>query len=179
MLKRILYILILSIIIAFPIPNLSKISDTISYYWQKQTDLLIMEGNKNIVVKTAQAAQISKVFCSSGQLVEKGEILVELDKTELLLKKELLLSRQRNIATEIMDAGTNKQSILKLQAKQKDLHIQYQIIEHQLYKCDITSPIKGKLIRNFANEGQHVASGQELFVIKKSEESKEETLAKY
>ncbi len=165
MIKRILKIMSISFIFAFPPLNFDQIYDDISYYLNEQRDNIIINSAQNLTIRSSFEGTIKEIYTQPGQNIDQGDTLLLFDKNELILKKELIRNR-------ILELSQNeKENSVEIQEARLNLRI----VNNQLVSSIIRAPEDGKIVRIFYHQGQYVSKGDKLFAMKNNQ--KNQTLA--
>ncbi len=165
MIKRILKIMSISLIFAFPPINFGLVFDEISYFIKEKRDNIIINSTQNLTIRSSFEGTIKEICKQPGQNIEQGDTLLLFNKNELILKKEL-------IRNKILELSQNED---KNSGELQKARLNLRIVNNQLASSIIRAPEAGKIVRIFYHQGQYVSKGDELFAIKNIQ--KNQTLA--
>ena len=111
-----------------------------------------VESFENLWVKSEASGQVIKILVQEGQMVQKGQVLVELDSrdyTTNLARIEAnykLVTIEYNRITELFKRNIASASeVDRLEAQLKDLEAQLKASKLALERTKITAPITGRL----------------------------------
>ncbi len=161
MIKRILKIMGISMIFAFPPLNFGQIYDDISYFLNEKRDSIIINSPQNLTIRSTFEGIIENVAMKAGDKVKQGDILLIFDKNELITQKQLLLTRIGKLKPQEMQTEAINEARLQLHS-----------INNQIETSVIRAPEDGKIVRVFYHPGQYVSKGDELFAIRYDKRAK-------
>ncbi len=118
----------------------------------------------NIDISSRLASVVSEIEAREGQSVKKGESLINLDCKELKIKSELANSNF-NRSYKLYKSGTVSQEIFDNIKNQK------KILDLKLSWCDVKSPVDGKILNKYVEEGEWVVPGMRLIQIAKENDT--------
>jgi len=111
-----------------------------------------VESFENLWVKSEASGQVIKILVQEGQMVQKGQVLVELDSrdyTTNLARIEAnykLVTIEYNRIAELFKRNiTSASEVDRLEAQLKDLEAQLKASKLALERTKITAPITGRL----------------------------------
>jgi membrane fusion protein (multidrug efflux system) len=111
-----------------------------------------VESFENLWVKSEASGQVTNILVKEGQMVQKGQVLVELDSRDYTSRLDRieanykLISIEHNRMSELFKRNIATASeIDKLDAQLKDLEAQLREAKLALERTKITAPISGRL----------------------------------
>lgn len=111
-----------------------------------------VESFENLWVKSEASGQVIKILVQEGQIVRKGQVLVELDSRDYTTNLERIEANHRLVTIEYNRiAELFKRNIAaasevdRLEAQLKDLEAQLKAAKLALERTKITAPITGRL----------------------------------
>ena len=129
----------------------------------------ILEGAIERVVASPEGGFIRDASARPGDIVKLGAIMATLDDRELQLEKLKWTSKQRQISNEYREAlaSHNRSQIGILRAQLLQAEAQQEILEQQLKRTVIRSPISGVIVRGDYTKslGAPVERGQVLYKV--------------
>lgn len=129
----------------------------------------IAVASSNAVVFSELRGSVSKLKIEENQAVNKGDLLLEIDASDLELQlREAKLSHQKALAEynawmKLGDAG--EEDLLKIQTGLSAAEIQVERIELEIAKTKIQAPFNGIVSDINVVLGEQVNNGNELFSI--------------
>jgi len=129
----------------------------------------ILEGAIERVVASPEGGFIRDASARPGDIVKLGAIMATLDDRELQLEKLKWTSKQRQISNEYREAlaSHNRSQIGILRAQLLQAEAQQEILEQQLKRTVIRSPISGVIVSGDYTKslGAPVERGQVLYKV--------------
>jgi membrane fusion protein (multidrug efflux system) len=111
-----------------------------------------VESFENLWVKSEASGQVTNIFVQEGQIVKKGQVLVELDSRDYTTNLERIEANHKLVTIEFNRiAELFKRNIAaasevdRLEAQLKDLEAQLKAAKLALERTRITAPITGRL----------------------------------
>jgi membrane fusion protein (multidrug efflux system) len=111
-----------------------------------------VESFENLWVKSEASGQVRNIFVKEGQIVQKGQVLVELDSRDYTSRLDRieanykLISIEHNRMSELYKRNIATASEMdKLDAQLKDMEAQLRETKLALERTKITAPISGRL----------------------------------
>jgi len=174
-------------------PVFGKKPVLVSVFYSKRKDiknfreyLAKVEPINKAEVSTRVSATVDKIFVDEGSVVERGDLLAELDKKDILSRlnsaKEALSAAQENfnywdkeyardenlfkqgaISEEERDRAKN--SFAQSKAKLENAKENVRFWQANISYTDIISPYDGIVSKRFIDEGDLAAPGKPLFIV--------------
>lgn len=153
-----------------PPPTLVETAAAKTIQWQQRVETAgSLKAEQGIMVKPEVAGHITKILFKSGQLVKKGDPLVQLnpdivkaevaaDKAELALQKA---NYERVLALSKLKAASKAESDKAL-AQYQNAQANYERAQARLNQTLITAPFDGRLGLRLASVGDYVSIGDNL-----------------
>lgn len=130
---------------------------------------VVMEGSIQRIVAAPIAGYISTANMRAGDVVTIGNLIASIDDRELVLKSVQLKSQRQQLQREYREslASNDRSKISILNAKRNQLNAKLELIEKQLSRLQLISPINGIITEGNLNQsiGSPVARGDVLFKI--------------
>jgi membrane fusion protein (multidrug efflux system) len=111
-----------------------------------------VESFENLWVKSEASGQVTNILVQEGQIVQKGQILMELDSRDYMTSLERIEANHRLVTieykriTELFNRNIAAASeVDRLEAQLKDLEAQLKAAKLALERTRITAPITGRL----------------------------------
>jgi membrane fusion protein (multidrug efflux system) len=111
-----------------------------------------VESFENLWVKSEASGQVTNILVQEGQIVQKGQVLMELDSRDYMTNLERIEANYRLITieykriTELFNRNIVAASeVDRLEAQLKDLEAQLNAAKLALERTRITAPITGRL----------------------------------
>ena len=126
-----------------------------------------LEGRIQRAVVAPEDGYLMKAHSRAGELIKKGDVVVELDNRELLLEEQRWLGQkneyQRLYSKELIALNQTQMQIYKAQLSQAEA--QLQLLQQKLKRTKISAPIDGVIIQGDLSRaiGGPVEKGQVLF----------------
>jgi len=155
-------------------------------YQQHNVSVEVM-AREQIQVSSELAGRVQQLHVEyTGQAVKAGELLVQLDDTDLQLQAKKLTANLKSIKAQLDFAryqlkqarklhaqkSTSEQilrqrqsELTRLQAERQSLQVQQQQVQHNLSKTRITAPFAGVILQRHISLGAWVQSGQALLTL--------------
>jgi len=129
----------------------------------------VMEGSVQRIVAAPIAGYISTANKRAGDIVTTGDLIATLDDRELTLKSIQLKSEKQQLQREYREslASNDRSKVSILNSKSNQLNAKLELVEEQLSRLKLTSPINGIITDGNLNQsiGSPVARGDVLFKI--------------
>jgi membrane fusion protein, multidrug efflux system len=129
----------------------------------------VVESFENLWVKSEAAGQVTKILVKEGQMVQKGQVLVELDGRDYASALERidanykLATIEYNRMSELHKRNIAAASeVDKLDAQLKDLDAQMKTAKIALERTKITAPISGRLNEIEAKTGDWMSVDKQV-----------------
>lgn len=155
-------------------------------YQQQHVSAQVL-AQQQVEVSSALAGRVQQVLVDySGQAVKQGELLVQLEDTDLQLQAKQLAATLKGVQAQLNFAlyqlkqarklhaqkGVSEHILRQrqaefasLQAERQSLQVQQQQIQHTLSKTRITAPFAGVILHKHVSLGAWVQAGQALFTL--------------
>jgi membrane fusion protein, multidrug efflux system len=111
-----------------------------------------VESFENLWVKSEASGQVTNILVKEGQIVQKGQVLMELDSRDYMTNLERIEANHRLVTieykriTELFNRNIAAASeVDRLEAQLKDLEAQLSAAKLALERTRITAPITGRL----------------------------------
>jgi membrane fusion protein (multidrug efflux system) len=111
-----------------------------------------VESFENLWVKSEASGQVTNILVQEGQIVQKGQVLMELDSRDYMTNLERIEANHRLVTieyrriTELFNRNIAAASeVDRLEAQLKDLEAQLSAAKLALERTRITAPITGRL----------------------------------
>lgn len=138
-------------------------------------DTVMLSLNKNEIYAGLEAVSARKVqLAKSLEVVtSKQKILQkEIDRVEQLYKNGAVTQQKYDEVTGQMEVLKSEKSQIESQslvikAEESSLMAKISLIDEQLERCKIVSPISGTVLQKYANEGEMIAIGRPIFKVGK------------
>ena len=131
-----------------------------------------------VTISTELPGRISALLKDEGEPVESGEIMVELDKREILIRIEQhkatvdhARSQLLQVERELGHAGDGPQreikeaDLLAKKARVREAEAELQDLEFRLGLTTLRSPVKGVVVKKNSHRGEFVQAGQPVFMV--------------
>ncbi len=129
----------------------------------------VVEPHENLWVKAEVSGRVTKVRVSEGQMVKRGQVLVQLDDRDYVSRlsrikanHEAAKSDYDRISALAQRKVMARADLDAIEAKLKDLTAQMTEAELALNRTKIITPISGQLNQLKAKEGNLLSIGQEV-----------------
>tara|TARA_R110001583_G_scaffold7720_2_gene37832 strand:- start:6993 stop:8792 length:1800 start_codon:yes stop_codon:yes gene_type:complete len=128
-----------------------------------------IEGRIQRAVVAPFDGYIDMAFARAGELIEKGQVIAQLDDQPLQLEKRGWLSKkeeyQKQYRQELVSLSLSKVQIIKAQIAQADIQIAQ--VDSRLQRAKLVSPLSGMIIEGDLSRslGAPVEQGQVLFEV--------------
>lgn len=125
-----------------------------------------LEPNKVIEIPAEQRGRIERIHFKEGELVEPGQVLLQLD--QVLLEAELEKAKaqaaydQRNYtrALELLERGVlNRNEVEELEARKLVSAANLELARTNLDRATVRSPMRGVIDKLLRDQGEYVAPG--------------------
>lgn len=130
---------------------------------------VVMEGSIQRIVAAPVEGYISATSKRAGDKVKAGELIASLDDRELSLELLQLKSQEQQLQREYREslAENDRSKVSILNAKNNQLKARLELVEEQLSRLQLVSPINGMITEGDLNQsiGAPVARGDILFKI--------------
>lgn len=138
-------------------------------------DTVMLSLNKNEIYAGLEAVSAQKVqLAKSLEVVtSKQKILQkEVDRVEQLHKKGAVTQQKYDEIIGQMEILKSEKSqvetqSLAIKAEESSLMAKISLLEEQLKRCKIVSPISGTVLQKYANQGEMIAIGRPIFKVGK------------
>ena len=131
-----------------------------------------------VTISTELPGRISALLKDEGEPVESGEIMVELDKREILIRIEqhkatvdharsqlLQVERELRHASDGQQREIKEADLLAKKARVREAEAQLQDLEFRLGLTTLRSPVKGVVVKKNSHRGEFVQAGQPVFMV--------------
>jgi len=142
-----------------------------------------IEAKETTIISSRLLARIIRISVRAGDFVEQGQLLIELEKTDLLARAQQAREQIHSIEARLTEARKNLERAVELHARgliaaadrdaasanaaslQADLGSARQLLEEAEIAVgftEIRSPIAGRIVDRFAEPGDTASPGQKL-----------------
>ena len=131
-----------------------------------------------VTISTELPGRISALLKDEGEPVESGEIMVELDKREILIRIEqhkatvdharsqlLQVERELRHASDGQQREIKEADLLAKKARVREAEAELQDLEFRLGLMTLRSPVKGVVVKKNSHRGEFVQAGQPVFMV--------------
>ena len=131
-----------------------------------------------VTISTELPGRISALLKDEGEPVESGEIMVELDKREILIRIEqhkatvdharsqlLQVERELRHASDGQQREIKEADLLAKKARVREAEAELQDLEFRLGLTTLRSPVKGVVVKKNSHRGEFVQAGQPVFMV--------------
>ncbi|WP_141736388.1 HlyD family secretion protein [Oligoflexus tunisiensis] len=144
-----------------PVIILLAVGTAVGLWWRRQTAEFRYSGTieaTKVDVPSRLPSVITRMLVKEGDLVEKGQLLAELDCEDLRIQGTLLAHNYER-GRKLAKIGSMPQdNFEQVKAKHDELQL-------KLSWCSITAPIKGRVLNRYHEEGEWVAPGAKLLTL--------------
>ena len=131
-----------------------------------------------VTISTEVPGRISALLKDEGDRVEPGEIMVELDKREILIRIEqhkaavdharsqlLQVERELGHASDGQQRGIKEADLLAKKARVREAEAELRELEYRQGLMTLRSPVKGVVVKKNSHRGEFVQAGQPVFMV--------------
>ena len=131
-----------------------------------------------VTISTEVPGRISALLKDEGEPVESGDIMVELDKREILIRIEqhkaavdharsqfLQVERELGHASAGPQRGIKEALLLARKARVREAEAELRQLEFRLGLMTLRSPVKGVVAKKNSHRGEFVKAGQPVFMV--------------
>ena len=131
-----------------------------------------------VTISTEVPGRISALLKDEGEPVESGDIMVELDKQEILIRIEQHKAAVDHARSQLLQAGRElghasegpqreiKQAdLLAKKARVREAEAELRELEFRLGLMTLRSPVKGVVVKKNSHRGEFVQAGQPVFMV--------------
>ena len=131
-----------------------------------------------VTISTELPGRISALLKDEGEPVESGEIMVELDKREILIRIEqhkatvdharsqlLQVERELRHASDGQQREIKEADLLAKKARVREAEAELRDLEFRLGLTTLRSPVKGVVVKKNSHRGEFVQAGQPVFMV--------------
>ena len=131
-----------------------------------------------VTISTELPGRISALLKDEGEPVESGEIMVELDKREILIRIEqhkaavdharsqlLQVERELGHASDGQQRGIKEADLLAKKARVREAEAELRELEYRQGLMTLRSPVKGVVVKKNSHGGEFVKAGQPVFMV--------------
>jgi membrane fusion protein (multidrug efflux system) len=130
----------------------------------------VVQGAKEIVIKTKSQGELKKVFFKEGSRVSKGDVIAQIDNTKELIQKKMAKSDYKLAKSDYKKSKKLKEYISKEElAKKEGIYKkrkgQYELSKLNVENKSIISPIDGVVTKSYIKVGENIGSGQQAYEV--------------
>jgi membrane fusion protein (multidrug efflux system) len=131
-----------------------------------------------VTISTEVPGRISALLKGEGDPVEPGDIMVELDKREILIRIEqhkaavdharsqlLLVEREMGHASDAQQREIKQADLLAKKARVREAEAELRELEFRQGLMTLRSPVKGVVAKKNSHRGEFVQAGQPVFMV--------------
>ncbi len=131
-----------------------------------------------VTISTELPGRISALLKDEGERVEPGEVMVELDKREILIRIEqhkaavdharsqlLQVERELRHVRDGQQREIKEADLLAKKARVRGAEAELQDLEFRLGLMTLRSPVKGVVVKKNSHRGEFVQAGQPVFMV--------------
>jgi membrane fusion protein (multidrug efflux system) len=149
---------------------LCLILSLICYQLSAHTVIGVLQGKKEIIIKTKSQGQLEEIYFTEGEVVKLGDVLGSLNNEKESIEKEMAFNDFKMAEKEFNKSEKLAKYISKdeLQQKESDFLKKknlHKVKEYNLNAKNIRSPINGIFTRRFIKEGENISSGVKAFEV--------------
>lgn len=135
--------------------------------------------NEEVILTTETTGKVKQILFDEGMVVQKGQLLLKLNDTELqaqlqrlLIQQEVLEQRRKRDEQLVQKQGISEQDWEILQGDIKAKQTEVEVVKAQLAKTQITAPFSGTLGLRNISEGTFMTTATPIATLTDSKSMK-------
>jgi len=118
--------------------------------------------------------KVEKIFVEEGSYVEEGQLLAELDKSDLLLSLEIAKAQLKaaQLTLQLLEKGPREEEVEKARANLKVAELKVKELQKKVEKASLVSPTEGVITAKLAEEGELVTPYKPVLIVAPTHEKK-------
>ncbi|MGL4673986.1 MAG: efflux RND transporter periplasmic adaptor subunit [Wohlfahrtiimonas sp.] len=136
---------------------------------KRMTGIGSVEAKHQVMVSSEVSGQITEINFNSGDWVQKGDLLIQLnddieqaDKTRLLAQKELAIQQLKRFTTLAEQKAGSKEQLDKAEAEVKMVESEINKMDALIEQKKIVAPFEGRMGIRRVHLGEFIVNGQAI-----------------